>query len=152
MDAGDVAAIWESLHDPEGNDLTQTTAKFEYDDIVAWCSTRADQDERLDLTIVENATGEVAGEAVLNDYDPAHDSANFRIGLRGPAWYGRGLGTEATRLIVDHGLDTIGLARITLSVLARNPRAQRAYEKAGFHVSGAEHEDGEDWVLMAIER
>ena len=113
---------------------------------------RGDQDERLDLTIVENVTGEVAGEAVLNEYDAAHDAANFRIGLRGPAWYGRGLGSEATRLIVDHGLDTIGLARITLSVLARNPRAQRAYEKAGFHVTGAEHEDGEEWVLMAIER
>ena len=41
MDAGDVDAIWESLHDPEGNDLTQTTATFEYDDIVAWCSTGA---------------------------------------------------------------------------------------------------------------
>ena len=152
MGFGDVDAIWESLHDPEGNDLTQTVATFQYDDIVAWCSTRADQDERLDLTIVENATGEVAGEAVLNEYDAAHDSANFRIGLRGPAWYGRGLGTEATRLIVAHGLDTIGLARITLSVLARNPRAQRAYEKAGFRAVGVEHEDGEDWLLMAIER
>ena len=132
MVAGDADAMWEATNDPEGNDLTHTTATFVYDDIVTWCATRADQDERLDLAIVENATGEVAGEAVLNEYDAEHDSANFRIGLRGPAWYGRGLGSEATRLIVGHGLDTIGLARITLTVLARNPRAQRAYEKAGF--------------------
>ena len=152
MVAADADAMWEATNDPEGNDLTHTTATFVYGDIVTWCATRADQDERLDLTIVENATGDVAGEAVLNEYDAEHDSANFRIGLRGPAWYGRGLGTEATKLIVDHGLDTIGLARITLTVLARNPRAQRAYEKAGFVVAGTEHEDGEDWVLMTIER
>lgn len=150
MVEADAPAMWETVNDPEGNDLTQTTATFVYEDIVQWCASRADQDERLDLTIVENATGQVAGEAVLNHYDAEHDSANFRIGLRGPAWYGRGLGTEATRLIVTHGLETIGLARITLTALARNPRAVRAYEKAGFSVVGTEHDEGEDWVQMSI--
>ena len=93
------------------------------------------QDDRLDLAIVDRATGEYAGEVVLNEHDAAADSANFRIGLRGPAYYGRGLGSEATRLVVDHGLRTMGLRRITLGVLARNPRARRAYEKAGFRVT-----------------
>ena len=152
MVAGDADAMWEAVNDPEGNDLTQTTTTFAYEDIVRWCGTRAEQDERLDLAIVENATGEVAGEAVLNEYDAARESANFRIALRGAAWYGRGLGTEATTLIVRHGLDTVGLARITLTVLARNPRAVRAYEKAGFEVIGTEEEDGENWVVMAVSR
>jgi RimJ/RimL family protein N-acetyltransferase len=150
--ADDAPAMWEALHDPEGRDLTHTTASFEYDDIAAWCASRAEQDERLDLAIVENATGAVAGEAVLNEYDAEQDSANFRISLGGPTFYGRGLGTEATRLIVDHGLGTIGLRRITLTVLARNPRAIRSYEKVGFQVTGTEHDDGEDWVEMAIAR
>lgn len=152
MVEADAPAMWEAVNDPEGNDLTQTTATFTYEEIVAWCASRAEQDERLDLAIVENATGEVAGEAVLNEYDAAENSANFRISLRGPAWYGRGLGTEATRLIVTHGLETIGLRRITLTVLARNPRARRAYEKAGFEVVGTEDDGGERWVRMAIER
>ena len=34
--------------------------------------------DRLDLTIVERATGEIAGEAVLNEFDAGAGSANFR--------------------------------------------------------------------------
>ena len=146
----DADAMWEMVNDAEGNDLTATGATFTYEQIREWCAGRSGTDERLDLAIVENATGEYAGEAVLNEYDAASESANFRIALRGPAWYGRGLGTEATRLIAEHGLRTVGLRGITLSVLARNPRAARAYEKAGFHRTGETIEDGDAWVHMAI--
>ena len=48
----------------------------------------------------------------------------------------RGLGTEATRLIVGYGFERLGLHRISLEVYAFNPRARRAYEKAGFQVEG----------------
>jgi RimJ/RimL family protein N-acetyltransferase len=146
----DADAMWEMVNDPEGKELTDTTATFTYEQIRDWCSSRPDEDERLDLAIVENATGDYVGEAVLNEYDADRDSANFRIALRGPAWYGRGLGTEATRLIVDHGLGAIGLRAITLSVLAVNPRAIRAYEKARFRRTGETIEDGKAWVEMVI--
>ena len=96
------------------------------------------------------------GEAVLNDWDPANKCCNFRI-LIGPAGQGRGLGTEATRLIVGYGIaGQIGLHRISLGVYAFNPRAQRAYEKAGFKVEGLLREallwEGEwiDEIVMSI--
>ena len=146
----DTAAMWEMINDPEGNELTDTTATFTFEQIVEWCASRGVQDERLDLAIVENATGDVAGEAVLNAYDADDESANFRIALRGPAWYGRGLGTEAATLIVEHGLASIGLRRITLTVLARNRRARRSYEKAGFRPTGETVEEGQTWVEMEI--
>ena len=150
MVAGDFDALWEMLHDPEGNDLTATTASFTEDQIRAWVASRQDQDGRLDLAIVENATGEFAGEVVLNEFDADRESANFRISLRGPAWFGRGLGGEATELIVDHGLGAVGLREITLGVLARNPRARRAYERAGFAVTREYDEDDERWIEMAV--
>ena len=62
------------------------------------------------------------------------------------------LGTEATRLLVAHGLGTVGLRTITLSVLATNRRAQRAYDKAGFFPTGERWEDDATWVLMEIDR
>ena len=150
--AGDADGMWETVHDPEGNDLTATAATFTRAQVDEWCATRAGQDDRLDLAVVDAATGEYAGEVVLNEHDPDADSANFRIALRGPAYYGRGLGSEATRLVVDHALRTIGLQRITLGVLARNPRARRAYEKAGFRRVRDYVEDGEDWVEMEVRR
>ncbi len=53
-----------------------------------------------------------------------------------PGTFGRGFGTEATRLILGHGFETLGLHRISLEVYAFNPRARRAYEKAGFVAEG----------------
>lgn len=152
MTAADADAVWEMVNDPEGNDLTATVATFTPEQILEWVSTRADQDERLDLAVIENATGEFAGEVVLNEYDAGTNTASFRIALRGPAWYGRRLGGEATRLVVDHGLDTIGLNTVTLAVLARNQRAQQAYRRAGFVVAYEFEEDREQWIEMAISR
>ncbi|WP_061962500.1 GNAT family N-acetyltransferase [Demequina flava] len=152
----DVDAVWEMAHDAEGNDLTATTATFERAQIDAWVRSRAVAPERLDLVVVDNATGEVAGEVVLNE--PVTDdagvavAANYRIALRGPAWYGRGLGTEAGQLVVDHAFATMGLQRLTLEVLARNPRARRSYERLGFVETSQYSEDGEDWIVMAARR
>jgi RimJ/RimL family protein N-acetyltransferase len=148
FEESDIPAAWEMVNEPEGNDLTATTEAFTFEQIEAWYRGREGQDERLDLAVVERATGEFAGEVVLNAYDEAARSCSFRVSLRGPDWFGRGLGTEATNLIVEYGFARLGLERITLEVLARNPRARRAYEKAGFVESSEFEEDGERWVAM----
>jgi RimJ/RimL family protein N-acetyltransferase len=145
-------ALWEMVNDPEGRDLTATTATISREQSDAWYASRGGATGRLDLAIVENVSGEVVGEAVLNEHDPATSSANFRIALRGPAYYGRGLGGEATRLVVAHGLGPVGLERITLTVLARNPRAVAAYQRSGFRETGRYTEDGEEWVEMEVTR
>lgn len=149
----DSAAVWEMVHDAEGSDLTATTADFEREQIDAWVRSRAAAPDRLDLVIVEHSTGDIAGEVVLNE--PVLEegrvvSANYRIALRGPAWYGRGLGTEAGQLTVQHAFTTMGVKRLTLEVLARNPRAVRSYEKIGFVESGRFAEDGENWIEMTL--
>lgn len=148
----DFAPLWELLQDPEGKDLTATVEDFNEAQVRAWLAKITAQGERLDLVIEERATGAYAGEAVLNEYEPEAATANFRIALRGPAFYGRGLGSEATALITEYALGPLGLRSLTLTVLARNPRALRAYERAGFVETGREHEDGEEWVTMRKER
>ena len=152
LDGGDADAVWEMVHDDEGNDLTATTDTFTRAQIDDWCRTRPDQDERLDLAIVDNETGDFVGEVVLSEYEAAANTCSFRISLRGPAWFGRGLGTEATRLIIDHGLDTIGLAAVSLEVLARNARARAVYDAIGFEQQREFDEDGESWIEMRITR
>lgn len=148
--AADVQPAFEMINDPVGGDLTQTTESFSFEQAESWYTTRNSQTGRLDLAIVDRATDEFVGEVVLNEYELDRNCCSFRISLRGPAWYGRGFGTEATALIVEHGLRSIGLDRIELEVLARNPRARRSYEKVGFVETAHVHEDGEDWVHMAI--
>jgi RimJ/RimL family protein N-acetyltransferase len=120
-----------------------------------WYSTRHEQPDRLDLAVVDRAAGACVGEAVLNEWDSDNHSCNFRIALA-EAGRDRGLGTEATRLIVGHGFERLGLHRISLRVFAFNPRARRAYERAGFVVEGVLRDalryDGAwvDEIMMSI--
>jgi RimJ/RimL family protein N-acetyltransferase len=117
-----------------------------------WFNSRNQTDDRLDLAVVDKASGECVGEAVLNEWDPGSQSVNFRI-LIGPAGQNRGLGTEATRLIVGYGFERLGLHRISLEVYAFNPRAQRVYEKAGFRVEGVLRESfrwEDQWIDATV--
>jgi RimJ/RimL family protein N-acetyltransferase len=104
-----------------------------------WYETRADQADRLDLAVADAETGTCVGEVVLNELDGADASCNFRI-LIGPGGRGRGIGTEATRMILDHAFGTTGLNRIALEVYAFNPRARHVYERCGFVVEGRKRE------------
>ena len=117
-----------------------------------WYGTRNEQTDRLDLAITDKATGECVGEAVLNQWDPGNESCNFRI-LIGPGGRNRGLGTEATRLIVGYGFERLGLHRIWLEVYAFNPRARRAYEKVGFRSEGVLRESlryNGEWIDATV--
>jgi len=96
---------------------------------------RNSQPDRLDLAVIDRASGGCVGEVVLNEYDADNQSCNFRT-LMAAMGRNRGLGTEALRLIVGYGFERLGLHRIHLEVYAFNPRARHVYAKAGFVVEG----------------
>lgn len=140
----DLAALKEMLLDPEAMMLTGSlhgpadlpgwddAAEARFRD---WYGTRNRQPDRLDLAVADKTTGKCVGEVVLNDWNDANRSCSFRMSL-GPGGRDRGLGSEATGMIVGYGFDQLGLHRIALEVYAFNPRARRVYEKAGFVAEG----------------
>jgi RimJ/RimL family protein N-acetyltransferase len=153
--ADDAPGLLDLIADDEGNRLTGTRGlELTVESAQHWYGTRGQEEDRLDLAVVDRQSGEYAGEVVLNELDRDNRSCNFRIGLR-PAFQDRGLGSEATRMIVDHGF-RIGLHRIELGVYAFNPRARRVYEKSGFVYEGTRRDallwDGEwtDSIVMSI--
>lgn len=161
----DVPVLAGILRDPEVRRLTGTvhsTAEASGGDeeearLREWYSTRNDQPDRLDLMVVDNTSGQVVGEVVLNQWDEGSATCNFRT-LIGPAGRDRGLGTEAARLLIDYAFTHLPLHRVDLEVYAFNPRAQRVYEKVGFVVEGTRREaleyDGErvDAIIMGLLR
>ncbi len=162
----DIDAMAAVLADPEVNRLTgsvHSTAEATgrpavHDDATRrWYETRADQDDRLDLAIVDRVTDRCVGEVVLNHWEPENQACSFRI-LVGPQGRDRGLGSEATRLMLRHAFTATDLYRVELAVYAVNPRARHVYERAGFTVEGTRRAafvlDGErvDEVLMAVLR
>ncbi len=153
--AEDADPMWDIVNDPEVVRFTfEPTTALTREDLRSWYGVRTADPDRLDLAVTDRETGELVGEVVLYEVDRAARSCTFRtlIGARGR---GRGLGSEATRLIVGHGFER-GLHRVELEVYADNPRARRVYEKTGFVVEGVRREAarrGGAWVddvLMAV--
>src|SRR5262245_27634180 len=105
----DAPGLVELLNDPEVRRLTgprvPVSPETEREHAERWYASRAEHDDRLDLAIVEHATGGYVGEVVLNELDADNRSCGFRIALVGPRAFGRGLGTEATELILAHAFE-----------------------------------------------
>ncbi len=124
------------LADPEIGRLTGSHASFDRAQVQQWLATRAQQHDRADWAVLRRSDDAFLGEAVLNDVDPDNASVNYRIWLAGPQAFGKGYGTEVTRLVLDYALDIAGLHRVSLGVFDFNPRARRVYEKCGFQLEG----------------
>jgi RimJ/RimL family protein N-acetyltransferase len=72
---------------------------------------------------------------VLSDIDADNSSAGFRIALSASE-YGRGYGTEATRLVIEFAFGVLGLHRLGLEVFDFNARAIATYRRCGFVAEG----------------
>jgi ribosomal-protein-alanine N-acetyltransferase len=102
------------------------------------------------------AEGHLVGGAGLDSLKESDRKAHFVIGMFAPSHLGRGLGTEATRLVLDHAFRSMNLHRVDLRVLAFNDRAIASYRKCGFVQEGREREscwlDGQwhDDIIMGV--
>ena len=80
------------------------------------------------------------------------------IGLGEREDWNKGYGTDAVRLILRFAFLELNVHRVSLSVFEYNPRAKRAYEKAGFveegRVRGALLREGRRWdeIFMGVLR
>ena len=88
----------------------------------------------------------------------SHGNSWVGIGLGERDYWGKGYGTDAMRLILRYAFRELNLHRVSLGVFEYNPRAIRAYQKAGFKPEGRArkivHRDGLRWdiILMGILR
>jgi len=95
------------------------------------------------FSVVELATGQLAGDAVLWDIDPHNRSAHLGISVR-PAYRGRGLGTDTARVLCRYGFAIRGLHRLQIETLADNEAVIRLAQQTGFTREGVIR--GSDWV------
>ncbi|MCK7625485.1 GNAT family N-acetyltransferase [Streptomyces sp. RS10V-4] len=128
-----------TFQDPETRRLTGTHHDWTLPGIQDWIAECGGRTDRLDLAIEDRATGGYLGDLALSRIDRDNAHGSFRIALV-PGATGRGLGSEATRLLLRHAFDRVGLHRVQLEVFAFNERARRAYERCGFVVEGRQRE------------
>jgi RimJ/RimL family protein N-acetyltransferase len=80
--------------------------------------------------------GRHVGNVWLWAIDARHQKAELRVLLGAAGATGRGVGSEAIDLACRYAFARLNLHKIYAYVLGINPRARRAFEKAGFAVEG----------------
>jgi len=108
--------------------------------------------EVVEFTVYDRTDGAPVGTAGLLGILHAHGNAEFAIYLGERR--GQGLGTEATRLVLDFAFNVLQLRNVLLETLDWNAAGLAAYERAGFRRIGVRrgsrisHGQPTDIVLM----
>ena len=110
------------------------------DEVDAWADHLAAKAALGAVCWAVESDGELVGAAFLLDVREAGRKARLAIGMYAPEFVGRGLGTEAIRLVLRHAFGTLGMHRVDLKVLDFNDRAIAAYRACGFVEEGRERE------------
>lgn len=76
------------------------------------------------------------GNAFLRKIDWLNRSAEYGIFIGNKEQWGKKIGLEVTKLVLQYGFAELGLQRIWLTVLAYNCRAIKCFEKCDFQNEG----------------
>lgn len=110
------------------------------------------------FTIVTKDKNVPVGQTGLHRIDLVSRAATYGIIISDSKYWGKGYGSEVTKLMVDYGFQTLGLNRIQLHVWSENIAGMKAYERAGFKQEGllrqAMFHEGKfcDFYVMSILR
>lgn len=127
-------------------DVPRLTAILAQPEVAVWWGAHGEAAVRRDFIDPEGGVTayaiEVKGEDQViglvqygEENDPAFRHANIDIFLD-PGWHGRGLGSDAVRIVARHLFTACGHHRLTIDPAADNHRAIRAYERVGFKPVG----------------
>jgi RimJ/RimL family protein N-acetyltransferase len=95
------------------------------------------------FSVVETASGELAGEALLWGIDLHNRMGHIGISLR-PGFRGKHLGVDVLEVLCEYGFSVRGLHRLQIDTLADNVAMIRAATTAHFTLEGGTRESA--WV------
>jgi RimJ/RimL family protein N-acetyltransferase len=114
--------------------LVGTSTGWSRADLQHWVEAHGKANDEA-LWVIADSEDRAIGHVGLYNIHAVYRSAEFGIVLDRSTW-GKGIGTRATRAMVDYGFDELNLQRIELHVLADNERAIAIYRKLGFREEG----------------
>jgi RimJ/RimL family protein N-acetyltransferase len=118
----------------------EITLEIEYE----WIRNVLQRQTEKRFAICIGAEMEYIGNVQLTDI--TEEKAQFHIFIGVNKYHGLGIGTEATKLILDYGFKILRLNEIYLSVNKLNLPAIKSYEKCGFEIIST----SEDELIMSI--
>jgi ribosomal-protein-serine acetyltransferase len=132
----DAQAIWDAVRESVtevGAWLPWCHAAYGLDDALAWVRASRDARARGDecaFVVTDAAEGALLGGCGLNQVEAVNRRANLGYWVRTAAT-GRGVATEAARLVAEFALTVLGLGRLEIVAATGNQASQRVAEKLG---------------------
>jgi RimJ/RimL family protein N-acetyltransferase len=157
----DLPLFVEWLNDPEVTQGIMLYLPFSDEDEEDWYEgmrKRPLEERPLVIEISTKDGWEPIGNCRLFNINWHIRDAEFGIVIGAKQHWNKGYGTEALKVFLRHGFETLNLNRIALRVFENNPRAIRSYEKAGLVHEGklrqAHYQSGKyiDVLVMSILR
>lgn len=158
LEVADAPALVPWLNDPE---VTRHLRRYQPLTLAAeehFLRRMSESETDLVLGIALRADDRLVGGTGLHKVDARNRHAEFGIFLGDKSVWGKGHGTEATRLVVRHAFETLNLNRVWLHVYEYNEAGLRVYQKVGFRTEGRLRQDtfrdGRYWdtLVMAVLR
>jgi RimJ/RimL family protein N-acetyltransferase len=149
------------LNDPEVTEGMLIYGPFSMAEEEAWYEgmlARPKDEHPLVMELMREGAWTPIGNCGYHNIDWRCRSAEVGIFIGEKQLWNQGYGTEAMRMLLRYGFDTLNLNRIMLEVYETNKRGQKAYEKAGFKLEGRKrqgmYKNGRyiDILLMSVLR
>jgi RimJ/RimL family protein N-acetyltransferase len=108
------------------------------------------------FSIIDLGTEEAIGRGMLFNVDLVNRAAMLGIVIGEKAYWGKGYGVDATRLLLEYAFTLLNLNSVMLGVFAFNARAIALYRRVGFREIGRRRQariiggQKHDAVLMDI--
>lgn len=125
------------LNDPDVTRYIESgTFPATADDLKKFYDQTVGSPSQVILAVADRETDQHIGNVKLGPIDWVHRKATFGILIGEQEFWGRKIGTEATRLMVEYGFYRLNLRRIELGVNSEHEAAVRSYIKVGFQIEG----------------
>ncbi len=156
VEPDDLPVILQIANDPELRAMTGGVQPMSRACAEEWLSDIRRDPTRRWFAIVLREDGRVIGEAGLLRIFHEWRGADMTVIIADKALWGKGLGTEAANLIIEHAFGSMSLHRLAIGVAAANPRAIRFWQSLGFQREGVLRDgcfcDGrfQDFIMMSL--
>ena len=145
------------VNDPEVNKFLETK-KTTIEELKQYIKEKRENPDCLFLGIFLKDTNKHIGNIKLEPVDFENKKATLGILIGDKNYWGRGICTEAVKLLVDYVFENLNLEKVDLGVISENKAAINCYLKAGFRIKKIEQRaikyDNRfyDKVIMDIEK
>lgn len=135
----DIVKKVEWINNPENNQFLHYDLPLEVTKTEKWFNGIVDRTDRYDAVI--EADGIPCGTIGLLNIDRKNKKAEYYIAMGEVSFKGKGISTQASKLLIEYAFSTLDLNRIYLFTESENVIAQKLFEKIGFVKEGLLHDD-----------